>query len=134
MLYEEILFLSHFFKGKYCVENVIPYYEPLIQAQKRGRHLYWCNFKLPDNLNDRRVENFIHTKLENLSKFHEFDFKILLKCKRFTQSGNKPGIRIEKIARNLVDYESGKTIFESALNVASKKAIYSLFDDSVIYL
>jgi DNA (cytosine-5)-methyltransferase 1 len=39
-LYEEILFLQNYFTGKYCVENVIPYYEPLIQAQKRGRHLY----------------------------------------------------------------------------------------------
>ncbi|QWT88145.1 DNA cytosine methyltransferase [Chryseobacterium sp. PCH239] len=134
MLYEEILFLSHFFKGKYCVENVIPYYEPLIEAQKRGRHLYWCNFKLPDSLNDRRVENFIHTKLDNLSKFHEFDFKILLNCSRFTQSGNKPGIRIEKIARNLVDYEAGKTIFECVLEKAPVFKINSLFDNEYMIL
>jgi len=40
-LYEEIIFLDTFFKGKYCIENVIPYYEPLIRANKRGRHLYW---------------------------------------------------------------------------------------------
>ncbi|WP_126654094.1 DNA cytosine methyltransferase [Chryseobacterium aureum] len=134
MLYEEILFLSHFFKGKYCVENVIPYYEPLIEAQKRGRHLYWCNFKLPDSLNDRRVENFIHTKLDNLSKFHEFDFKILLNFNRFTQSGNKPGIRIEKIARNLVDYEAGRTIFECVLQKEPKRIINSLFDDEYLTL
>jgi DNA (cytosine-5)-methyltransferase 1 len=32
-LYEEILFLQHYYRtGKYVVENVIPYYEPLIQA------------------------------------------------------------------------------------------------------
>lgn len=30
MLYEEIILLKHFFKGKYCVENVISYYGPLI--------------------------------------------------------------------------------------------------------
>jgi DNA (cytosine-5)-methyltransferase 1 len=47
-LYEEIIFLKHYFKGKYCVENVIPYYDPLIPAQKRGRHLYWTNFNLPN--------------------------------------------------------------------------------------
>ena len=29
-LYQEIIFLETFYKGKYCVENVIPYYEPLI--------------------------------------------------------------------------------------------------------
>lgn len=33
-LYEEILLLKHNFKGKYVVENVIPYYEPLIPALK----------------------------------------------------------------------------------------------------
>ena len=30
VLYEEILFLEHYFKGKYCVENVIAFYPPLI--------------------------------------------------------------------------------------------------------
>ena len=34
-LYEEVLFLQNYYDGKYCVENVIPYYEPGIQAQKR---------------------------------------------------------------------------------------------------
>ena len=52
-LYQEIIFLQHWFKGKYCVENVIPYYEPLIPAQKRGRHLYWTNFTLPGDLGER---------------------------------------------------------------------------------
>ena len=37
-LYEEILLLQHQYEGKFVVENVIPYYEPLIAAQKRGRH------------------------------------------------------------------------------------------------
>ena len=43
-LYQEIIFLDNWFDGKYVVENVIPYYEPLIPAKKRGRHLYWTNF------------------------------------------------------------------------------------------
>jgi DNA (cytosine-5)-methyltransferase 1 len=34
-LYQEIIFLENYFKGKYVVENVIPFYEPLIPAQKR---------------------------------------------------------------------------------------------------
>ena len=51
-LYQEILFLQHYYRtGKYVVENVIPYYEPLIPAKKRGRHLYWTNFNLPNDLN-----------------------------------------------------------------------------------
>lgn len=43
-LYQEIIFLKEFFKGKWVVENVIPYYKSLITAQKCGRHLFWCNF------------------------------------------------------------------------------------------
>lgn len=43
-LYEEIIFLKHFFKGKWVVENVNPYYEPLIKPQKIGRHCFWSNF------------------------------------------------------------------------------------------
>ena len=45
-LYEEILLLHHFFKGKYVVENVRPYYKPLIQpTQTNGRHIFWSNFE-----------------------------------------------------------------------------------------
>ena len=47
-LYQEIIFLHHFFKGKYVVENVIPFYEPLIKAQKVGRHLFWANFNIKE--------------------------------------------------------------------------------------
>ena len=46
-LYEEIIFLSQFFKGKFCIENVISYYEPLIKPQKIGRHYLWTNFNIP---------------------------------------------------------------------------------------
>ena len=45
-LYEEILLLQHDFKGLWVVENVVPYYEPLIPAYKAGRHLFWSNFNL----------------------------------------------------------------------------------------
>ena len=46
-LYQEIIFLKRFFEGKWVVENVIPYYEPLITPNKKiHRHLYWSNFKI----------------------------------------------------------------------------------------
>jgi len=45
-LYEEIIFLKHFFKGKWAVENVKPYYKPLIEPQRIGRHCFWANFKI----------------------------------------------------------------------------------------
>jgi DNA (cytosine-5)-methyltransferase 1 len=108
-LYQEILLLEHFFKGKYCVENVIPYYEPLIPAQKRDRHLYWCNFTLPSVLSNRKAENFIYAKVSELSKFHDFDFT--------KYKGNQ---RVDKMARNLVDYEAGLTIFNTARGIIQK--------------
>lgn len=46
-LYQEILFLKHHFKGKWCVENVQAYYKPLIDPQILGRHWYWANFEIP---------------------------------------------------------------------------------------
>ena len=108
-LYEEILFLDTHFSGKYVVENVIPYYEPLIAAKKRGRHLYWTNFNLPLDLADIRTTIGSakgKTELQNLCEFHKYDFT-KYKGKQF----------INKIGRNLVHYKAGKTIFEAARGI-----------------
>lgn len=45
-LYQIIIFLQHHFNGKYCVENTISYYDPLIQPQKIHRHYVWANFQI----------------------------------------------------------------------------------------
>jgi DNA (cytosine-5)-methyltransferase 1 len=119
-LYEEILFLQHHFKGKYCVENVTPYYEPLINAQKRGRHLYWTNFILPSDLNERKLQICAgKDELKRLCEFHDYNFR--------TYKGTQP---IHKVARNLVDYEAGKTILQTALGIINKSNIKqtSIFD------
>lgn len=121
-LYQEILFLQHYYKtGKWCVENVIPFYDPLIQAQKRGRHLYWTNFLLPGSINERNFEGFCQrtstskykgSELKGLCDFHSYDF---------TQyKGEQSTI---KMARNLVDFEAGKTILERALNIQKENDI-----------
>ena len=106
-LYQEIIFLKHYFKGKYCIENVDPFYTPLIPPQKRGRHLYWTNFRLPSILSKRKG-NFMEGKNEVLKwcEFHKIDLS--------SYKGNQ---RKDKIARNLVDYEAGKTIFNTAFNI-----------------
>lgn len=45
-LYEEIIFLQTYAKCKWIVENVVPYYEPLIEPTRRvGRHVFWSNFE-----------------------------------------------------------------------------------------
>ena len=44
-LYQEIVLLKHFCKSKWIVENVIPYYEPLVKPSAvRDRHFLWSNF------------------------------------------------------------------------------------------
>lgn len=112
-LYQEIIFLRHHFKGKYVVENVIPYYEPLIPAEKRGRHLYWANFRLPNILSDRYIRTGTGVdEVKKLIKFHEIDLT--------DYKGNQ---RLQTIARNLVDYEAGRTILETALNVVRESNI-----------
>jgi DNA (cytosine-5)-methyltransferase 1 len=122
-LYEEILFLENYFSGKYVVENVIPYYEPLIAAQKRGRHLYWTNFILPNELNERKSS--IMESKDEVSKwcvFHDYDFR--------KYKGKQA---VNKMARNLVDYEAGKTILETALGIIKKQNVnqVSIFDFDV---
>jgi DNA (cytosine-5)-methyltransferase 1 len=108
ILYEEIIFLDNFFNGKYCVENVIPYYEPLILAKKRGRHLYWTNFNLPTSLGERKTIGISRAidEQNKLCKFHNINLS--------TYKGEQSKT---KIARNLVDYEAGKTILETVLNI-----------------
>jgi DNA (cytosine-5)-methyltransferase 1 len=113
-LYQEIIFLQHYYKtGKWCVENVIPYYEPLIVAQKRGRHLYWTNFLLPTSLGDRRFNiSSAKQELKGLCEFHNYDF-----------NKYKGEQSVLKMARNLVDYEAGRTILEIALNTHKENDI-----------
>lgn len=43
-LYEEIIFLQYNFKGNWIIENVHPYYRPLIPpAIELDRHYFWSN-------------------------------------------------------------------------------------------
>ena len=118
-LYEEIIFLKQHFKGKYVVENVIPYYEPLIPAQKRGRHLYWTNFNLPYNIDRKEGKGIMSgqttDEVSKLCNFHNIDREFLNKYKG-EQSKTK-------IIRNLVDYEVGKTILDTSMGIIQKQDI-----------
>ena len=63
-LYQEILFLKHFFKGRWVVENVKPYYEPHIAPQFVGRHAFWSNFPIASI----KIDYEIGTMNRNASK------------------------------------------------------------------
>jgi len=118
-LYEEVILLQTHFKGKWIVENVISYYEPLIKPQKIGRHYFWSNFniikmsKMPKddigkmcgkNQKGHNIRKSIirEAQVPELSNLHGFDIeKIKLKNKR-------------QILRNCVVPELGFHIFECA--------------------
>ena len=92
--------------GKFCVENVTPYYEPLIPGVKIGRHIYWTNFNLSGIAERKAPKNMIeYGSVDVLSEFHNYDFR---------QYKGEQGLK--KIARNLVDYKVGKDIFSKAFN------------------
>ena len=114
MLYQEIIFLQHHFTGKYVVENVTPYYEPLIPAQKRGRHLYWCNFILPNDIAERSMRGIMcgqsDDEFNKLCKFNDIDLS------KYKDEQSKT-----KIVRTLVDYEVGLAIFNTARGIINSK-------------
>jgi DNA (cytosine-5)-methyltransferase 1 len=58
-IYQQIIFLQHFYKGDWVVENVVPYYEPLIKGQKLGRHMFWSNAEI-SQFDVKRPANFIN--------------------------------------------------------------------------
>jgi len=99
-LYQEIIFLMHFFNGKYCIENVIPYYEPLISPQKIQRHLFWANFYIPDR--DFGADNIKHGTVKGWETKLGFDL-----------SGVK-GIDKRQVLRNCVDPYLGRHILDCA--------------------
>lgn len=104
-LYQEILLLKHYFKGKWCVENVIAFYTPLIKPSEFGNHWFWHNFHISLMNGNGREHNSKVDKLEERKGFDLSKYK---------------SINIEKklILRNCVEPELGLHIFnESKMNV-----------------
>jgi DNA (cytosine-5)-methyltransferase 1 len=85
-LYEEILLLKHYFKGKWCVENVMSYYAPLIKPQTIQRHFFWTNFFISiidldtDNIKWGRVKFWQKRFGFDLSTYHIDKRKVLRNC------------------------------------------------------
>jgi DNA (cytosine-5)-methyltransferase 1 len=64
-LYEQILLLQNDFKGDWVIENVKPYYKPLIEPMYVGRHAFWSNLDIQPMENEPKFKNFINR--QNLS-------------------------------------------------------------------
>lgn len=110
-LYQEIIYLQHFFKGKWVIENVSPYYEPLIKPTSRiGRHLFWANFDITEPENKPHFKNFINTG--TVKESHE-----LKKWLGIEYSGNiyyGKNHDPNQVLRNCVHPEIGLHIFNCA--------------------
>lgn len=122
-LYEEIIFLHTFFKGKFCVENVIPYYElifPELPAQQHHRHLFWANFRIKstDKRNPpKQISNIIAQNTKRKRKTYDGDIVNIKSTQPhfgFDLSGISMKNRKDKILRNCVDPEIGLMILECA--------------------
>jgi DNA (cytosine-5)-methyltransferase 1 len=109
-LYEEIIFLQHFFKGKWVVENVSPYYKPLIKPTTIiGRHLFWANFEIPFKRFGNHT-NFIKAdspeEIESIKKWLGINYTGNV----YYETNHSPG----QILRNCVHPEIGLYILDCA--------------------
>ena len=104
-LYQQYIFLMHFFKGKFVIENVKPYYNPLIPAtSEHYRHLFWSNFRLPKL--DIKSGHMTNDTVKVLQKLYSIDI-----------SKYKIKNRKDQILRNCVHPHIGKYIFDRARNI-----------------
>ena len=122
-LYQEIILLQNFAKKqtKFIVENVVPYYEPLIPPTKKlHRHLYWSNFPIG---NFEVTDNRKHTDIRGYGETYGFSVKD-------SEIADK-----RKALRNMVDPDLGLYILNCALGVQQKQNVkqVSIFDDAVLY-
>lgn len=104
-LYQEIILLQNFYKGGYCVENVVPYYKPLIPAQKRDRHLFWANFSISEMPVEPSKMNGSYKELQKTLGIDLTPYK---------------GVDKRKLIRNCVMPNVGKRILDNFINQQPK--------------
>lgn len=125
-LYEEIIWLTHFYKGKWVVENVKPYYKPLVEPSViLGRHCFWTNFNT-GNFEPPMMDNFIQARAEDIKKWLGLQFKV--------EKQSTEGFRLDQSLRNCVHPELGRHIFNEMKKIIRDEGVcgYSLKDKSVI--
>lgn len=120
-LYEEIIFLQHFFAGRYCVENVKSYYSPLIQPQVSGRHYFWANFQIPTLTNRIKMSRMSGGKRKlgvsqgqiRKSELEKLGFD--LSCYKYPDK--------DKLLRNCVDPQIGLEILNKVSEINNNNNI-----------
>tara|TARA_R110000772_G_C13293860_1_gene438257 strand:+ start:1100 stop:1747 length:648 start_codon:yes stop_codon:yes gene_type:complete len=116
-LYQEILFLEHFFKGKYVVENVKPYYTPLINPTKSvGRHLFWSNFVI-GHFEIENIKGFItNGTVAETQKMKDW-LGIQYDGNLYYKNNHCPG----QVLRNCVHPKTGEYILDCAIGIIKKE-------------
>jgi DNA (cytosine-5)-methyltransferase 1 len=103
-LYGLIIFLDRFHKGLWCVENVVPYYKPLIHPTVQlGRHLFWSNFNIPEKKFPQPKGTLKDLPIKELQSWHNI-----------TETKNR------RYLWNCVDYRIGKYILDCAIRPKQK--------------
>ena len=111
-LYQEIIFLQYNSKCKWVVENVKPYYEPLIDGKLIQRHLFWSNFGI-ENINIKN-DDIRTAQIPQLQKQLNINLdKYKLPNKR-------------QILRNCVEPKLGLHILNQAKNIKTNDKQLSL--------
>jgi len=111
-LYEEILLLKYFFKGNWTVENVAPYYEPLVEPTiKIGRHLFWSNFSIAP-FSVPELKGFFSATPDELKKWLGYNYKGNIYYKGNHDAG--------QVLRNCVHPDLGLHVFNESQNASCK--------------
>ena len=102
-LYQEIILLMNFGKCYWVIENVKPYYKPLIEPKKElHRHLFWSNFTIGSFEDITKCKSI--SNQTGMQKRYGYDIsKTKIKDKR-------------KALRNMVDPALAKYILDCAMN------------------
>lgn len=124
-LYEEIVYLKNFFKGLWYVENVKPYYEPLIKPDAViGRHIFWSNFKIDPMLDYPRSPKGMINLATVGQKKTMMDWLGIHYYKNIYYDGNHCPVQV---LRNCMHPLIGKHIFDCAIKSKEQKPELKLF-------
>lgn len=121
-LYQEIIFLKYYFKGSWVVENVIPFYVPLVEPYiKLCRHLFWCNFPIIYKKIKDGTKGLKNSKANEVKRYQKI-LKICLVGVKISGSNMK-----RTVLRNCVLPELGKHILDCAMGAKIKTEELELF-------
>ena len=99
ILYQQILLLQNYYDGEWIIENVKPFYPPLIEpTSSAGRHLVWSNRQLPNITGQHDLD---------INGGNRSDYEKLLGFKLGTHKFNQ---RTDQLLRNCVHPAVGEQL------------------------